>query len=109
MAIYRIKTEQTYIINYNGKTEKESTVKSYNDIVTGNMSDVAKVMLKAQKDFLTIGTIKNTNIDHLRTLFVSKDSLQRILEIGACYTQIGNEILKSVHLSSLLQICERIR
>lgn len=107
MAIYRIKVETQTVINFNGKIIKDETVQSFNDIVTGNMSDVAKVMLKRQNDFVKANNIAPV-VDNIHTTFTAKDDLRYILEIGACRTQICNKIVNVNTVLTLIQISERI-
>lgn len=101
MALYRIKVEKKTVYNCKGKIVNEETTQSYNDVVSGDMKDVANVMLKRQNDFVKENSVINTT-------FTAKDNFNDVLEIGACTTKIYNKVFVVNTVITLVQISERI-
>lgn len=72
------------------------------------MKDVANVMYQHELDCIKINSI-NKLTDNVYTIIATKDSLNEIMEMGACVTQIGNRLGDdATSILTLTQVCERI-
>lgn len=106
MATYNIRIERKFSLTANG--QRSQTVTVVNRTVKGFISDAAKVCLKNQTEFYNYHDIKNPT-DDIRTMFVSRDSVDRVIEVGACFTRVSVMCApKTCIFFDMWQVIERI-
>lgn len=107
MAKYKISLESEIRMSVKGITVKTESATA-TEIVDGDMKDVAKVMFNHEVNCMKINNIKKLT-DNVYTICSSKDSLNHILEMGYCVTQICNRLGDDVcSILTLTQVSERI-
>lgn len=107
MAKYKISLESEIRLSVKGVTVKTESAESV-EFVDGVMKDVAKVMYQHELNCIKINNIKKLT-DNVYTIIATKDSLNNIMEMGCCVTQIGNRLGDDVtSILTLTQVCERI-
>ena len=107
MAKYKISLECEIRIYVNDTTVKQESAISY-EIVEGDMKQVAKVMFNKEVNCMKVNDIKKLT-DNVYTICSSKDSLNHILEMGYCVTQVCNKLGEDVcSILTLTQVSERI-
>lgn len=107
MAKYKISLESEIRLSVKGVVVKTESAKSV-EFVDGYMKDVAKVMYQHELNCIKINNIKNLT-DNVYTIIATKDSLDEIMEMGCCVTQIGNRLGDDVtSILTLAQFCERV-
>ena len=107
MAKYKISLESEIRLSVKGVTVKTESAESV-EFVDGVMKDVAKVMYQHELNCIKINNIKKLT-DNVYTIIATKDSLNEIMEMGACVTQIVNRLGDdATSILTLTQVCERI-
>lgn len=107
MAIYKVVSETVNFISVNGKAVQQNIVRSHR-VIEGKMNDVARVVHKKQLNFLVLNTIDRATED-VKTIFITKDSVNHIKEMGYCVTQVCNKLGDNVSsFLTLKQTTERI-
>lgn len=107
MAKYKISLESEIRLSVKGVTVKTESAESV-EFVEGAMKDVAKVMYQHELNCIKINNIKKLT-DNVYTIIATKDSLNEIMEMGCCVTQIGNRLGDDVSsILTLTQVCERV-
>lgn len=107
MSKYKISLESEIRVSVKGITVKTETAES-TELVEGVFKDVAKVMYNNEINCMKINNIKKLT-DSVYTICASKDSLNHILEMGYCVTQVCNKLGEDVcTILTLTQVSERI-
>lgn len=107
MAKYKISLESEIRMSVKGITVKTESATS-TELVEGEMRDVAKVMFNHEVNCMKINNIKKLT-DNVYTICSSQDSLNHILEMGYCVTQVCNKLGEDVcSILTLTQVSERI-
>ena len=107
MAKYKISLESEIRLSVKGVTVKTESAESV-EFVEGVMKDAAKVMYQHELNCIKINNIKKLT-DNVYTIIATKDSLNEIMEMGCCVTQIGNRLGDDVtSILTLTQVCERV-
>jgi hypothetical protein len=107
MAKYKISLEseiRLFVKCITVKTEYATST----ELVEGDMKDVAKVMFNHEVNCIKLNNIEKLT-DNVYTICSFKDSLNHILEMGYCVTQVCNKLGEDVcSILTLTQISERI-
>lgn len=107
MAKYKISLESEIRVSVKGITVKTESATS-TELVEGVFKDVATVMYNHEINCMKINHIKKLT-DSVYTICSMKDSLNYILEMGYCVTQVCNKLGDDVcTILTLTQVSERI-
>lgn len=107
MAKYKISLESEIRVSVKGITVKTESAQSV-EFVEGVMKDVAKVMYQHELNCIKMNNIQKLT-DNVYTILASKDSLNHILEMGYCVTQVCNRLGEDVStILTLTQVSERV-